>query len=112
MQAGWDWVGQRGLGTVALFFSAYHSRAYGIESPLELADERFHMNFFYIGPEFVARLFFSDYWSVKTGLGLRGILFALKRCAGTRGWITVWTVGAGTSSWDWNTVWPSTSVLG
>lgn len=80
VQAGWDWVGQRGLGG-GLFFSAYHSRAYGIESPLELADERFHMNFFYIGPEFVARLFFSDYWSVKTGLGL-GAFFSREKVRG------------------------------
>ena len=53
MQAGWDWVGRKGLGG-GLFFSAYHSRAYGLASPPEVADERFHMNFFYIGPEFVA----------------------------------------------------------
>ncbi|WP_232038430.1 outer membrane beta-barrel protein [Paraprevotella xylaniphila] len=72
--------GAEGLGG-GLFFSAYHSRAYGIESPLELADERFHMNFFYIGPEFVARLFFSDYWSVKTGLGL-GAFFSREKVRG------------------------------
>lgn len=80
MQAGWDWVGRKGLGG-GLFFSAYHSRAYGLASPPEVADERFHMNFFYIGPEFVVRTFFSDYWSAKAALGL-GAFFSREK--GTR----------------------------
>lgn len=77
MQAGWDWVGRKGLGS-GLFFSAYHSRAYGLASPPEVADERFHMNFFYIGPEFVVRTFFSDYWSAKAALGL-GAFFSREK---------------------------------
>ena len=77
MQAGWDWVGRKGLGG-GLFFSAYHSRAYGLASPPEVADERFHMNFFYIGPEFVVRTFFSDYWSAKAALGL-GAFFSREK---------------------------------
>lgn len=41
-------------------------------------DERFHMNFFYIGPEFVVRTFFSDYWSAKAALGL-GAFFSREK---------------------------------
>ena len=47
-------------------------------SPPEVADERFHMNFFYIGPEFVVRTFFSDYWSAKAALGL-GAFFSREK---------------------------------